>query len=120
LATLSALGPETYEKLARITEKLASGLRSEAADAGVPVQVASDCGLLTVFFTEAPVCDYEAARAADASAYARFFQAMLERSVYLPPSAFEAWFPSLAHTDAQLEHTIEAAREAFAVAGSTR
>jgi glutamate-1-semialdehyde 2,1-aminomutase len=120
LATLSALGPEAYEKLARTTEMLASALRAEAARAGVAAQVASDCGLLTVFFSEARVSDYDGACAADASAYARFFRAMLERGVYLPPSGFEAWFPSLAHTDAQLEHTIEAAREAFPVAGSTR
>ena len=57
--------------------------------------------------------DYDGARAADHDAFARFFGAMLERGIYLPPSQFEAWFPSLAHTDDQVERTIEAAAEAF-------
>jgi glutamate-1-semialdehyde 2,1-aminomutase len=119
LATLGLLDEAAYARLGETTERLASGLRAEAATAGVPVQVASARGLLTLFFADAPVRDYEDARAADASAYARFFNGMLARGVYLPPSPFEAWFPSLAHDDRVLERTLTAAAETFA-AGVSR
>jgi glutamate-1-semialdehyde 2,1-aminomutase len=72
-------------------------------------------GLLTLFFSEWPVRNYDDARACDLDAHAAFCRAMLDRGVYLPPSQFEAWFPSLAHGEAELERTLEAAREAFAV-----
>jgi glutamate-1-semialdehyde 2,1-aminomutase len=91
-------------------------LRAAASEADAPVQVASLCGLLTVFFREQPVESFEDAQAADGEAYARFFEAMLERGVYLPPSPFEAWFPSLAHGEQELERTLEAAVAAFAAA----
>jgi glutamate-1-semialdehyde 2,1-aminomutase len=71
-----------------------------------------------VFFSTTPVHDYDAARAADGAAFARFHAAMLERGIYLPPSPFEAWFPSLAHGEAEVEATLQAAGEAFeAIAG---
>jgi glutamate-1-semialdehyde 2,1-aminomutase len=78
------------------------------------VQVCHTTGLLTVFFSERPVRDYDDARACDTDRYASFCRAMLERGIYLPPSQFEAWFPSLVHTEAHVERTIEAAREALA------
>ena len=71
-----------------------------------------------MFFGSEPVTDYASAQAADHEAFKRFWTAMLERGVYLPPSPFEAWFPSLAHTGEQLDRTIEAAAEAFEVAGT--
>jgi glutamate-1-semialdehyde 2,1-aminomutase len=77
------------------------------------VQVARTTGLFTLFFAEAPVRDYAGARACDLDAHARFCRAMLERGVYLPPSQFEAWFPSLAHSDGHVERTLDAAEEAF-------
>ena len=70
-----------------------------------------------MFFADQPVTDYRAARAADHDAFARFWTAMLERGIYLPPSPYEAWFPSLAHTGEHIERTIEAARESFEIAG---
>ena len=70
-------------------------------------------GLLTVFFGPAPT-DLDGAKACDLDAHAAFCRAMLDRGVYPPPSQFEAWFPSLAHEDAHVERTVEAAREAFA------
>lgn len=114
IATLDLLTVDSYVRLAQTTEALASGLRKAAADAGVEVQVPSVCGLLTVFFCDHRVSNYEDAKAADLDRYALFFNEMLARGVYLPPSAFEAWFPSLAHGDEQIELTIEAAGEAFA------
>ena len=111
LATLRLLGGDAYHRLDRLTTTLADGLREAAGDA--PVQVCHTTGLLTVFFSEEPVRDYEDAKRCDTAAYAAFCRAMLDRGVYLPPSQFEAWFPSLAHTDDHVERTLEAAREAF-------
>jgi glutamate-1-semialdehyde 2,1-aminomutase len=113
LATLRLLDGAAYERLAGSTERLARGLGEAAAAAGVPVQVPHATGLLTVFFSARLVRDYEGARSADQAAYAVFFNEMLARGVYLPPSAFEAWFPSLAHGDAELDRTLEAAAGAF-------
>jgi glutamate-1-semialdehyde 2,1-aminomutase len=113
LATLGLLDGEAYERLDATSERLADGLRAAASEAGVPVKVSHTTGLLTVFFSEEPVCDYDDARACDTNRYAVFCRAMLERGVYLPPSQFEAWFPSLAHTGAHVERTLEAAAEAF-------
>ena len=78
------------------------------------MQVVSAPGLLTVFFSEAPVHRFEGAQACDREAHARWGRELLSRGVYSPPSQFEAWFPSLAHTPEQLERTIEAASAAFA------
>jgi len=112
LATLELLDGDAYARLEWLAATLADGLRDAAGD--VPVQVCHTTGLLTVFFSEEPVRDYEDAKRCDTERYAAFCRAMLDRGVYLPPSQFEAWFPSLAHTDAQVERTIDAAREAFA------
>jgi glutamate-1-semialdehyde 2,1-aminomutase len=114
LATLALLDEGAYGRLSATADRLAAGLREAAADARVPVQVCHTTGLLTVFFSEEPVRDYDDARACDTDRYAAFCRAMLERGVYLPPSQFEAWFPALAHTDAHVERTLEAAAEAFA------
>src|SRR5204863_974554 len=113
LATLDLLDSEAYERLERTSERLATGLAESAADAGVPVQVPWTCGLVTVFLSAEPVLDHAGARAADAAAFARFHAAMLARGVYLPPSPFEAWFPSLVHTEADVDATVQAAGEAF-------
>jgi len=114
LATITQLDNAAYERLGRATEMLAEGLRDAARDAGRPVQVQSDRGLVTVFFTDEPVRNYAGAAACDLDAYGAWCRALLDRGVYPPPSQFEAWFPSLAHTDADIERTIEAARAAFA------
>ena len=114
LETLRLLDRAAYERLARLTTALADGLRRAAADAGCEVQVQELPGLLTVFFSPEPVRDYAGARKCDLDAFATFARELLERGVYPPPSQFEAWFPSLAHTDSDIERTVEAAREAFA------
>jgi glutamate-1-semialdehyde 2,1-aminomutase len=114
LATITQLNDAAYEQLARTTQILADGLREAAHDAGRPVQVQSARGLVTVFFTDEPVHNYAEAAACDLDAYGAWCRALLDRGVYPPPSQFEAWFPSLAHSDAELGRTIEAARAAFA------
>jgi len=115
LATLELLDEPAYLRLAAITERLADGLREAAADRSpYPVQVASVPGLMTVFFSEEPVASFADAQNCDLDAYAAWCRELLARGVYLPPSQFEAWFPSLAHTQEQIERTIEAAAAAFA------
>lgn len=118
LATLGLLDADAYRRLDRLTAELAAALREAATVAGVPVQVASTTGLLTVFFSASPVTTYAEAQACDLEAHARFCRAMIERLVYVPPSQFEAWFPSLAHTGEHVERTAAAARVAFAAAAS--
>jgi glutamate-1-semialdehyde 2,1-aminomutase len=114
LATFELLDARhAYEHLATITELLGDGLARAAAAAGVPLQVQSVPGLLTPFFTGAEVRNYEDAAACDLEAHAAWCRALLARGVYPPPSQFEAWFPSLAHTRQDVEKTIEAAGAAF-------
>jgi glutamate-1-semialdehyde 2,1-aminomutase len=119
LATLSLLDEPAYLRLASFTERLATGLREAAAMAegragGYPVQVVSVPGLVTVFFSDGPIANFDDARACDLSAYATWCRELLSRGVYAPPSQFEAWFPSLAHTPEHLERTLAAAAAAFA------
>jgi glutamate-1-semialdehyde 2,1-aminomutase len=112
LAALRLLDAPAYAALESKTQRLAAGLREAAGDR--PVQVAAAPGLLTVFFSEAPVRDYAGAQACDLEGYAAWCRALLARGVYPPPSQFEAWFPSLAHDDDHLTRTLEAAAAAFA------
>jgi glutamate-1-semialdehyde 2,1-aminomutase len=111
LATLRRLDEAAYRRIAELTERLAAGLRGLAA--GRPLQVADRPGLLTLFFAAAPVADFAAASACDLEAHARFCRAMLASGVYLPPSQFEAWFVSLAHDEATVDRTLEAAAAAL-------
>jgi glutamate-1-semialdehyde 2,1-aminomutase len=110
-ATLERLDEDAYVHLAATTETLVSGLREAAGSR--PVQVEWAPGLLTVFFSEAPVRDYAGAAACDTDAYAAWCRALLARGVYPPPSQFEAWFPSLAHTHEHVARTLEVAAAAF-------
>jgi glutamate-1-semialdehyde 2,1-aminomutase len=112
LAALALLDEPAYARLSASTERLASGLREAAED--YPVQVVSVPGLLTVFFGEHEVTDFAGAQACDLDAYARWCRELLSRGVYPPPSQFEAWFPSLAHSPEQIDRTVEAASAAFA------
>ncbi len=113
LWALKRLTPKLYKDLARRGSMLASGFADAARGAGVPLQVNAFGSLVTPFFTSSPVRDYDSALAADTSAYARFFRGMLARGIYPPPSQFEAWFLSDAHTDRQIAQTILAARAAM-------
>ena len=118
LATLAELDEPAYEQLTRTTERLAGGMRDAAARAGVPVQVQSLPGLLTVFFRAEPVRDFDGAQGCDTEAHGAWCRELLGRGVYPPPSQFEAWFPSLAHTDGDVELTLEAAARAFEAVAS--
>jgi glutamate-1-semialdehyde 2,1-aminomutase len=111
-ATLERLDETAYLQLAATTQALADGLREAAGDR--PVSVVSVPGLLTVFFAPEPPRDYAQAAACDTEAHGAWCRALLARGVYPPPSQFEAWFPSLAHTSEHVTRTIEAAAAAFA------
>jgi glutamate-1-semialdehyde 2,1-aminomutase len=113
LATLELLDEQAYLRLAAVTEHLADGLRAAAADAGRAVAVVQAPGLLTVFFREQPPANLVDVQGCDLEAYGAWCRGLLARGVYPPPSQFEAWFPSLAHTPEQIERTVEAARAAF-------
>jgi glutamate-1-semialdehyde 2,1-aminomutase len=111
LATLRQLDAGAYVRLGELTDRLAAGLR-EAAQ-GLPLQVASVPGLLTLFFSSEPVADFAAATACDTAAHGRFCRAMLDRGIYPPPSQFEAWFVSLAHDEAAIDRTVAAAADSL-------
>jgi glutamate-1-semialdehyde 2,1-aminomutase len=113
LWALKRLSPKMYKDLAARGSTLAAGLANAARDAGVALQVNAFGSLLTPFFTSTPVRDYQSALAANTTAYGTFFRGMLKRGVYPPPSQFEAWFLSTAHTETHITKTIAAARGAF-------
>ena len=106
--------PGTYETLEATSARLEDGLRRAARDAGATVTVNRVGSMITVFFCAGPVTDYASAKASDTKRFGRFFHAMLERGVYLPPAQFEAAFVSLAHGEAEIDATVAAAAAAFA------
>jgi glutamate-1-semialdehyde 2,1-aminomutase len=114
LATLRrVLAPGFFESLSAVTTALVEGLVREARAAGVAFSAASLGGMFGLFFRESPPATFAEVMTSDKDAFNRFFHAMLERGVYLAPSAFEAGFVSAAHGEAEIEATLAAAREAF-------
>jgi glutamate-1-semialdehyde 2,1-aminomutase len=111
LATLDGLDAAAYERLGALTDRLAAGFEALGADR--PLQVAKAPGLVTLFFSEVPVRNFADATACDTEAHAHFCRALLDRGVYPPPAQFEAWFVSLAHNEASVDRTLEAAGEAL-------
>lgn len=115
LATLEQLrAPGIYEGLEAASARLAAGLASAAAAAGVDFRCQRVGSMLGCFFTPDPVDDYTSATACDTVAFASFFGALLDRGVVVPPSQYETWFVSTAHDDAAIERTLGAAAAAFA------
>jgi glutamate-1-semialdehyde 2,1-aminomutase len=114
LAALQVLADDPpYRRLEALAEQLTGGLAAAARDAGVPVTINREGSLFSVFFTAGPVSDFETASRQDTAGFATFFNAMLRRGISLPPSAFEGWFLGAAHTERDVERTLEAAGEAF-------
>jgi glutamate-1-semialdehyde 2,1-aminomutase len=109
LATLGLLDDTAYARIRQTTERLATGL----AELDDRISVISRQGLLTPFFRDAPPADYDQAKECQVEAYGAFARGLLDRGVYPPASQFEAWFPSLAHTDEHVERTIAAAKAAL-------
>jgi glutamate-1-semialdehyde 2,1-aminomutase len=114
IATLGELDEDRYITLDEQAAALAAGLAEAATSAGRTVAIARVGSLLTVFLRPDPPTDAAQALASDRAAYARFFGAMLDQGILLPPSQFEAWFVSMAHGPAEIQATIDAARRAFA------
>jgi glutamate-1-semialdehyde 2,1-aminomutase len=112
-ATLAQLTEGRYVALEDTAAELADGLARAASKTSRRASVAQIGALLTVFFRASVPVNAEEALASDRAAFARFFGSMLDQGVLLPPSPFEAWFPSMAHGRAEIEATIEAATTAF-------
>jgi glutamate-1-semialdehyde 2,1-aminomutase len=106
-----------YTGLEILSGQLTEGVMAAARDAGVAMCCNRVGSMFTWFFTPGPVTDWTAAAKCDTEAFARFFRAMLDKGVYLPPSQFEAAFLSAAHTAKDVEQTVAAARQAFATVG---
>ena len=105
--------PGVYEAIEAKTKKLVDGLRQAADQAGVKVSINHSASLFTIFFTETPVDSYAAAMTSNTEQFKVFFQSMLDQGYYLPPSQFECWFVSQAHSDEDIANTILAAEKAF-------
>src|SRR3954453_3023574 len=105
LWSLGELSPKLYRHLAKLGSRLASGLADAAREAGVELQVNAFGSLGAPFFTSTPVRDLQSAMQSDSAMYGKFFQGMLARGVYPPPSQFEAWFISGAHTERDIDMT---------------
>lgn len=117
IATLKKLQEkksEIYPKLDALSAKLVEGVANAAKDAGVPLTSNRAGSMFTWFFTGDPVTDWESASKCDTQAFGKFFRAMLDSGIYLPPSQFEAAFVSAAHSDEDIDKTIAAAKTAFA------
>ena len=118
IATLDVLRSDPpYTRLEQLSARLASGLAEAARTSGIPHALTRAGGMMTLFFCPQPPRDWPSARQADTQRFARFFWGLLDRGVYWPCSQFEALFVSAAHTEADIDATIAAAREAFAALG---
>ena len=105
--------PGFYDALNKKTRRLAEGLREALAESGIKGQVAIAGSLLTLFFNDEPVRNYASAQKSNTARFGKFFNQMLGRGIFLPPSQFEALFVSAAHSDADIERIISAARESL-------
>lgn len=115
IVTLKTLASDAvYKRLEVSSIYLEDGLLRASEEAGVPVQVNRSGSLLTMFFSETAVTDYASARRCDTERYGAYFRGMLNKGVFLAPSQFEAMFVSIAHTDDEIQETIEAAHESAA------
>ena len=112
IATLKILrDTNPYPQLKRLSERLAKGLTEAAATAGIPASVGMCGPMMTLFFSPDPVVDWPTASSCDTKRYARYFWGLIERGIYMPPSQFEAFFLSSAHTEPDIDATIAAAKE---------
>ncbi|KAA8997142.1 glutamate-1-semialdehyde 2,1-aminomutase [Paenibacillus spiritus] len=110
IACLEVLQAEgVYEEMDRLAAKLASGLKESADRYGIPLTINRIRGSFSTHFCDHPVTNYDEAQDTDGEAFARFFRLMLDRGIYLAPSKYEAWFLTTAHTEADIDETLEAA-----------
>ena len=115
LATLDLIqAPGFYQSLTEKTKQLRDGLEQAAHDAGIAFTTTGVCAMFGLYFCEGPINGYADAMRSDSARFNQFFHGMLKRGVYFAPSAFEAAFISSAHTATEIQHTIDAAQDAFA------
>jgi len=112
--TLRQLTKEMYDEMNEKVDRLVAGYREAADKHGIPLQINRAGSMVGYFFTEEEVINYETAQTSDLDRFKKYYRGMLEEGVYLPPSQFEGLFLSAAHTDDQIEHTIEAVDKVFA------
>lgn len=113
LATLKQLTPAAYKKLSKKTERLSLGLKEAASSAGIAVQTPWTCGMLSLYFSKQPVQNLDDAQKSQVKRFVPFFHQMLSKGIYLPPSAYESWFVSLAHGENEIAKTLRAAKDSF-------
>jgi glutamate-1-semialdehyde 2,1-aminomutase len=116
LTTLRLATDDVYTRITTAGDTIRDAADKALSDAGVPHTVQSAGTMFSVFFAAGPVRDFEDAQRQDTAAYAAFFHAMLDRGVYLPPSAYEAWFVASAHDDAAVQTVVDALPAAAAAA----
>ncbi|MFL0792128.1 MAG: aminotransferase class III-fold pyridoxal phosphate-dependent enzyme, partial [Prochlorococcus sp.] len=107
--------PGSYERLEANTKRLIKGILAAGKEAGLPITGSSVSAMFGFFLCEGPVRNFEEAKAADAERFGKLHRAMLEKGIYLAPSAFEAGFMSLAHSEADIDATLKAFEESFAL-----
>ncbi len=118
LTTLQLATDEVYAHIGAAADTIRAAVAEALSAAGVPHVVQSTGTMFSVFFTDAPVRDFAGASTTDSAAYAAFFHAMLDQGVYLPPSAYEAWFLSAAHDDRAVQAVLDALPVAAAAAAA--
>ncbi|MGY0693169.1 glutamate-1-semialdehyde 2,1-aminomutase [Virgibacillus sp. FSP13] len=112
--TLSAMDENSYELLNQKIDRLVEGYKQAAIDFAIPLHINRAGSMVGVFFTNEPVINYDTARLSNLDYFAQYYRAMIEEGIFLPPSQFEGLFLSTAHTDEDIDKTIQAVRNAFA------
>lgn len=111
--TLSALDESSYEAISQKVDQLVAGFKQASIDYDIPLHINRAGSMVGVFFTNDPVINFETAQAANLDYFSQYYRAMIDEGVFLPPSQFEGLFLSTAHTDDDIERTIQAIRNAF-------
>lgn len=115
LATLSALTEETYTKMNKKVDRLVAGFKAAREKYDIPLQINRAGSMVGVFFTDQEVVDFESAQTSNLDHFGTYYRSMIDSGVFLPPSQFEGLFLSTAHTDEQIDHTIDAVHKAFSL-----
>src|SRR5690606_33380712 len=113
IATISALTKESYDEMNKKIDRLVEGYEQASEEFDIPIYINRAGSMLGVFFTNEKVINFETAKTSNLEYFAKYYQAMIEEGVFLPPSQFEGLFLSTAHTDEDIEKTIAAVRSAF-------
>lgn len=113
LETLKQLTPESYQEFSRKADRLEKGISEAAGKNGIPCTFNRAGSMIGFFFTNEPVINYDTAKQSDLGLFAEYYKGMADEGVFLPPSQFEGLFLSTAHTDDDIEHTIQAAERVF-------